>query len=291
MNRHYSYKVASNPVIDVFSGIQVLFAGESQTKPSHILGPKVYDFYLMHLVLEGKGVFTCGGKRYELRAGHTFMIEPEQLVSYASDADDPWRYRWVAFKGKEAAPLVAAAGLSVLQPIADTGSGRRAGVLYNQIFHAFRVGDSAAHLKAAGYLHLLAAAYSSALQQTEGNAGITAEGDSERLLQQMIHYLSTQYAHPVSIEQMSESLGYNRAYLSRFFKRQTGVTPVTFLLKLRIDKARQMLRERDELTIEQISASVGLQDALYFSKQFRRFYGLSPSAYREDMRRMNKQST
>jgi AraC-like DNA-binding protein len=64
------------------------------------------------------------------------------------------------------------------------------------------------------------------------------------------------------------------------------VSPITFLLNLRIDKARQMIREREGLTIEQISASVGLQDSLYFSKQFRRLYGLSPSAYRESMRQM-----
>ena len=81
----------------------------------------------------------------------------------------------------------------------------------------------------------------------------------------MIQYMSTQYAYPVSIEQMSESLGYNRAYLSRIFKQETGLTPVTYLLKLRIDKSRQLLRERPDLSIEQVSASVGMPDALYFS--------------------------
>ncbi|MNP73242.1 HTH-type transcriptional activator RhaS [compost metagenome] len=81
---------------------------------------------------------------------------------------------------------------------------------------------------------------------------------------------------------MCSSLGYNRAYLSRIFKKETGLTPVTYLLKLRIDKSRQLLRERPELSIEQIAASVGLADALYFSRQFRRFHGESPSAYRKN---------
>ncbi|MGO4369801.1 AraC family transcriptional regulator, partial [Paenibacillus sp. MCAF20] len=39
---------------------------------------------------------------------------------------------------------------------------------------------------------------------------------------------------------------------------------------------------------EQISASVGLQDALYFSKQFRKLYGQSPTAYRDSMRSMHQ---
>lgn len=61
------------------------------------------------------------------------------------------------------------------------------------------------------------------------------------------------------------------------------MTPVAFLLRLRIDKARQLLRERPDLTVEQIANSVGIPDALYFSKQFKRFYAQAPSAYRHDM--------
>ncbi|CAM3330305.1 AraC family transcriptional regulator [Paenibacillus lupini] len=284
--RQDTYKVASNPVITYNEHMNVLFAGESQTKPSHQRGPKVYDFYLMHTVLEGKGEFTCSGTSYSLQAGHTFLIEPEQLVSYMSDSDEPWLYRWVAFNGPQAAELVQAAGFSIANPVTETSQIRRVGVLYNSIFSVFRKSEPAAHMKAAGYLQLLLAEFCSVYQMSEDNTALARVDDSDKLMQQMIHYLSTQYAQPVSIEQMAESFGYNRAYLSRLFKRYTGVSPITFLLNLRIDKARQMIREREGLTIEQISASVGLQDSLYFSKQFRRLYGLSPSAYRESMRQM-----
>ncbi|WP_082198554.1 AraC family transcriptional regulator [Bacillus sp. FJAT-26390] len=280
------YTVASNPIIssDEHAPLNVLFAGESQTKPLHRLGPKVYDFYLMHIVLSGKGLFICDGARHELRAGHTFLIEPEQLISYESDHDDPWRYRWVAFNGVQSAELVTAAGLTAEQQVVFSADKRRAAALFRQIHETFRRGGAAADMMAAGYLHLLLAEYKTVLQARSESPLRTAQAEGDHLLQQVVHYLSTQYAHPVSIEQMAESLGYNRAYLSRLFKQRTGESPVTFLLKLRIDKARRMLRERPELTIEQISASVGLQDALYFSKQFRRFHGQSPTAYRETMR-------
>ncbi|MNP15401.1 HTH-type transcriptional regulator YesS [compost metagenome] len=111
------------------------------------------------------------------------------------------------------------------------------------------------------------------------------ESQVQRTVKQMILYMSTQFAHPVSIEQMCDSLGYNRAYLSRIFKKETGLSPVTYLLKLRIDKSRQLLRERPELSIEQIASSVGLTDALYFSRQFKRFCGVSPSVYRHQIDR------
>ncbi|MBM7567353.1 AraC family transcriptional regulator [Paenibacillus sacheonensis] len=278
-----TYTVLSNPVPNEHGDLYVLFAGESQTKPGHLIGPKVSDFYLMHHVLSGSGAYACAGQRHELRAGHTFLIHPDQLVSYESSEDDPWRYRWIAFEGGTAAALAADAGLDPASPVIDTGRNPRIPVLYHQMLRNFRQGGRPAHLRATGYLQLLFAEYASAL--TASDADSQQRGDEgEALTQQVLRYLSTQFAEPVSIENMADTLGYNRAYLSRLFKRQTGITPVTFLLKLRIDKAHLLLRERQELTIEQIAASVGFQDPLYFSKQFRRFYGQSPTAYREAMK-------
>ncbi|QYR20579.1 AraC family transcriptional regulator [Paenibacillus sp. sptzw28] len=282
MARPFSYTVVSNPIPNEHGDLYVLFSGESQTKPGHLIGPKVYDFYLMHHVLSGSGTFTCADKQYELQQGQTFLIPPEQLISYASSESDPWRYRWIAFEGRMAAGLAASVGLSDHQPVIDTEKNKRIGVLFHSIERTFRHGGAAAHLRSVGYLHLLFGEFSSTLQPQDGSAQRTGN-DGEALIRQIIRYLSTQYAEPVTIERMADSLGYNRAYLSRLFKQRTGLTPVTFLLKLRIDKARLLLRERPELTIEQIAASVGLQDPLYFSKQFRRFYGLPPSAYREEM--------
>lgn len=284
MSRPESYYVISNPHPDQESDLLVLFAGESQTKPAHQLGPKVYDYYLIHHVISGKGRFTVHGKEVQLHTGDSFIIEPEQLVSYVSDDNEPWYYRWIAFTGRQAAELIASIGIAAQRPIIHTGKRRHAAVLFRQIQRAFYGKKAGSHLKANGYLHLLLAEFSDALAPSTLTGDIT-HSESERIIGQAIHYLSTQYAEPITIEMMAESLGYNRAYLSRLFKRHTQVTPVTFLLKLRVDKARQLLRERLELTVEQIASSVGFHDPLYFSKQFRRWYGVSPSEYREQMKR------
>ncbi|MDQ0918228.1 AraC family transcriptional regulator [Paenibacillus sp. V4I5] len=283
MPKSESYYVVSNPLPSQESELTVLFAGESQTKPEHRLGPKVYDYYLIHYVISGKGVFSSQGEEYELGAGDSFVIEPEQLISYVSDETDPWHYCWIAFTGTQAAALVASTGVIPLQPIIHTKRNRHIPVLFRHIQQALRSKKANAQLKSIGYLHLLLGEYCETLSAST-LAGVVTEAESDRIVQQAIHYLSTQYAEPITIELMAESLGYNRAYLSRMFKRHTKVTPVTFLLKLRVDKARLLLRERLELTIEQIASSVGFYDPLYFSKQFRRWYGVSPSEYRNQIK-------
>ncbi len=240
----------------------------------------------MHYVLSGCGTFTDGEQQYELQQGSTFLIEPERLISYASSNSDPWQYRWIAFEGHDAPLLLSACGLLASGPIIGSAD-RRIGMLYHNVYRALRAGGAAAAARAVGYLQLLLGAYAEAAAEHAGDSERSGErGDS--LIRKVTHYLSAQYAVPVSIGQMAEALGYNRAYLSRVFKRDTGMTPVTFLLRLRIDKARQLLRERPELTIEQIAASVGIPDALYFSKQFKRFYNQSPSAYRREVLQMDE---
>lgn len=274
----HTYSVASNPVYYDKQNLHVLFSGTSQTLPQHQAGPKIYDYYLLHYVKGGSGIFRTEQRNYQLGAGDCFLIHPGQLVSYVSDADQPWEYRWAAFTGRESDDLVLQAGFTPEQPVlAADGDSAIPGALAGMMT-AFFANKESAHLTSLGYLYLIIGEAAERLSTYSRLPG--AGSQVKRTVKQMIHFMSSQYAHPVSIEQMCGSLGYNRAYLSRVFKQETGLSPVTYLLKLRIEKSRQLLRERPELSVEQISSSVGLTDALYFSRQFKRFCGQSPTAYR-----------
>lgn len=259
--------------------LHVLFAGESQTLPLHQAGPKIYDYYLLHYIESGSGVFRTEQRKYELGTGDCFLIHPAQLVSYISDQQQPWRYRWAAFTGTEAEQLALQAGFSPEKPVLTSAEGSVIPGALAGMMSAFYAGKESAHLTSLGYLYLIIGEASGLLISSSRLPG--AESQVKRTVKQMINYMASQYAHPVSIEQMCGSLGYNRAYLSRIFKQETGLSPVTYLLKLRIEKSRQLLRERPELSVEQVAASVGLTDALYFSRQFKRFCAQSPSTYRQ----------
>ena len=94
-----------------------------------------------------------------------------------------------------------------------------------------------------------------------------------------MRWLELQYDRPISIEQLSKSLGYHRTHLSKLFKQTVGLSPMQYLMQLRLERAKTLLDSK--WTVEQIASSVGFSDPLHFSKQFRRKYGLSPSAYRK----------
>ena len=282
-----TYYVVSNP----YQGkgeLFTLFAGHSQTYPEHQVGPKVYDYYLIHYIESGKGLFTCRDQTFELGQGASFLIEPGELTTYRSDDEEPWRYRWLAFNGKEAAELLGYEGGAGGHPDPVIQDKRLdIGQWIEAIQSTFQERAASGGLRATGFLYLILSALREAMfpdvrQEAEPLSKIEAH------VRQVVQMLTTQYAEPISIEQLADSLGYNRAYFSKMFKHYVHVSPVTFLLNMRIGKARQLLRERTELTIEQIAYSVGFNDPLYFSKQFKRFYGLAPSAYRKSVEHLKK---
>ncbi|MBW5447927.1 helix-turn-helix domain-containing protein [Cohnella sp. CFH 77786] len=282
-----TYRVVSNPVSVEAGQLTVLFAGESQTKPGHRVGPKVADYFLLHHVTSGCGIFRLEDFEARLGAGDTFLIPPNQLASYVSDEEDPWQYRWVAFTGASAAAMVESAGLGSGRPVVSTGASGEPAERCRTIYETFLARNRSASLEAAGHLLLLLASLQERTEE-EVPAPLRPSSHSEELVGQIIDYLSAQYAEPVTIEGMAEALGYNRAYLSRLFKARTGLSPATFLTRHRVDRGRRLLRERPELTIEQVASSVGFQDPLYFSKQFKRWHGQSPTDYRAAVARFGQ---
>lgn len=282
MPKKESYSLRTNRYIDEPHHVAVLFAGESQTKPSHMIGPKVYDYYLLHFIVSGKGTFFSSHREYELTAGDSFLIEPGELVSYRADASDPWYYRWIALRGEDMPHLLSELRSSKDFPVLRLVNKRSIAKWFDRIQQSLTNLSSAVRLETIGYVHLLFATYWQAIEPASYSPSWETS-KQEAIVQQAIHVLTNQYAEDLSIEHLAQQLGYNRAYLSRIFKQVTSVTPVTFLLRTRVDKARYLMREHLDLTIEQIASSAGFRDALYFSKQFRRFYQMSPSAYRSHL--------
>ncbi|TDF95802.1 AraC family transcriptional regulator [Paenibacillus piri] len=258
--------------------LSVLFSGNSQTRPLHKVGPQVLDYYLVHYIVAGRGTFRCMGHEYHLERGGSFFIFPGELVSYESDETDPWSYRWVGFKGSRADEYLYALGISQQQPVHATQQYRKMNALFRQLELTLHRRQPHCDMQSQGYLRLLLAEY--AAQRLETDVPVEQSSGIQQQVEQAIRWLTLQYHQPISIEQMAQSLGYHRTHLSKMFKQHTGMSPMNFLLKIRMERAKLLLQET--LTIEQVASSVGFSDPLYFSKQFRKWFGRSPSDYRQD---------
>jgi AraC-like DNA-binding protein len=270
-----SYNVAINP----YPGkgeLVVLFGGHGQTEPNHRVGPQVLDYHLVHYIESGCGKFHSMGREYSLSKGDFFFIFPGELVSYDSDSEFPWSYRWIGFRGNKAAQLLNEAGITPQSPVI-TIAHKRVPPIFGRIERVLSEAKANCDLSADGYMRLLIAEFAEdrIMRSKSNDEALSA---IQRQVEQAIRWLTLQYSQQISIEQMAQTLGYHRTHLSKMFKQHTGMSPMSFLLKIRMERARLLLTEN--LTIEQIASSVGFLDPLYFSKQFKKWYGSAPTEYR-----------
>ena len=103
---------------------------------------------------------------------------------------------------------------------------------------------------------------------------------SEVLYQNLLHYIHLHYFQDISIAQMAEENNIDRTYIFKLFKKYQHTSPSQYLLEYRLDKACMLLM-KTSLSITDISFAVGFQNAPYFSRQFVRYKGMTPSAYRK----------
>jgi AraC-like DNA-binding protein len=95
----------------------------------------------------------------------------------------------------------------------------------------------------------------------------------------VIGALENDFSKDWKLEDLLKIAHMSRSNLMRVFRKATGQTPIEYLVRLRIQRAMEMLRNSD-LSITEIALEVGFNDSNYFTRQFRRALGLSPRQFR-----------
>jgi len=97
----------------------------------------------------------------------------------------------------------------------------------------------------------------------------------------IISYLNENYEHKISLEQIAHNMYLSPVYISKIFKEETGESPINYLIKIRLEKAKEVLMNADNGSIKNIANQVGYDDVYHFSKLFKKYYGISPLYYRK----------
>lgn len=100
------------------------------------------------------------------------------------------------------------------------------------------------------------------------------EGGS--VVEDAIHYIRTSYMEPVTLESLAERCGMKPKYFSFLFQKYAGISPIHYLIRYRMSRARELLMT-GRYTVSEVAKSVGYSDAYYFSRLFKKHTGHAPS--------------
>ncbi|MDO4284753.1 MAG: AraC family transcriptional regulator [Eubacteriales bacterium] len=107
-----------------------------------------------------------------------------------------------------------------------------------------------------------------------------AASGSRALFEQMSAYLREHYSEEITIASLAEQSGVNRNRITYVFRRYAGMGPGEYLLRCRMERAREMLLA-DSVTVREVALAVGFSDPLYFSRIFKKHFAMSPSDFRK----------
>ena len=96
-------------------------------------------------------------------------------------------------------------------------------------------------------------------------------------------YLKDNFAKPQSMEEISHRFNFNPSYLTRIFKKHKGNSPVQYLINLRIEEAKRLIRRNPDMDFKEIGEIVGYNDNYYFYRAFKTVSGLTLSDFKEEV--------
>lgn len=100
--------------------------------------------------------------------------------------------------------------------------------------------------------------------------------DKLTIVNTILEFMNDNYMYEISLDIISQNMYLSTMYICKIFKEETGDSPINYLIKLRLAKAKEALIN-ETLSVKEIASSVGYSDVYHFSKLFKKYYGCSPS--------------
>ncbi|OOM13945.1 AraC family transcriptional regulator [Clostridium saccharobutylicum] len=248
--------------------------GIESCKSGHSYGPALRSGYMIHYILEGKGIYKINGKIYHLEKNQGFLIEPNSLIYYEADIEYPWQYTWIGFSGTKANDYLKRTTLSIDNPIFSFPENSNLLSSINSIVSSSKITSNRNLIilsKLYEFLYLLCEYFP--------NHEVITTDRPKNYIEEALLFIHQNYADIITVKDIASHICLDRSYLHRIFKKFINKSPQEYLLSFRMEKAASLITNSN-LRISDISRSVGYTDPLLFSKTFKKSKGLTPSDFR-----------
>lgn len=226
-----------------------------------------------HLLLVIEGTVTFGNTPIE--KGHLLYFPPQSTYHYCCQPHAEGRYYWLTADGTDADELFRECGLTeqCVKPLSNLRS------LTQQIDEMLRVSEDGLvqQYELNAHLQLLL----THLQRQVAPVGINPH--HRKQLKEIIHRIERYPERPISNDHLAKKCELSEHYFITLFKQYTGDTPQEFRQKILVSRACNLL-ESSDLSVQEISYLLGIDDPAYFSRLFRRRQGMSPQKYRQNLK-------
>ncbi|WP_068604647.1 AraC family transcriptional regulator [Paenibacillus swuensis] len=234
-------------------------------------------------VESGEGSLRLNQQAYELVPGTVFIMIPGQEMVIRTEPTNTLHFisfhyypAFVTWEGKTPRISERMPDHFQFSPIVQLEVSSRVNRLFREAYETW-------HEKSLGYEWRAKLLFLRVWNELSKLNSVSAEAYGEDLQQSIEHcmdYMREYYQEKITRGDLAKEAGLSESYLSTVFKKHTGISPVQYLNKLRLDAAKRLLRTT-ELPIVEVARLSGYADSFYFARMFAREIGMSPSEYRK----------
>lgn len=229
-------------------------------------------WHSLYFVQGGSGSFTVNGKKYALEKGDLFFIRPGEPVAYCTD-DDTLKYYWIAFFPEHAEEIAEILGLSQEKPVRHTKFAQRIEWIFSSVIE-WDKGTSRSYFAAISALMQILSA------ECEVEELPYSVEKHKALAESIKQTIDLNFKNPdFSVNDAAQLLYISHSTMSRVFKETMGITPVAYLIDVRLGFAAELLLEQD-ISVKELSVAAGFYDSGYFMKRFKKKFGMTVKEYR-----------
>jgi AraC-like DNA-binding protein len=241
---------------------------------SHIRRYAGRNDYQLIYICEGQCVVTLDGTVQIAYPGDCILYRPGEAQDYLlAKKVKPHTY-WIHFNGEVCQKLFETLLLQNVH-IIKAEQNREVEHLVSRVCQYYNLEVPNRELICSGMMQTILALLSNELYK--GNPHTGEKGKDK--VSEVISHIKMVPNLNITVSECADFCKMSKVHFSRFFKQITGMPPVQFVLKIRIDRAKELLDFTDK-PIAEIAEASGFPDQNYFARTFKKITGMSPTQYR-----------
>lgn len=270
-HRHYSIKENEIPRIDSRL-LSISLSKDEKDWPSVL---HTHPFTEIFFVINGKGKFLFHRDIHPIETGDLIIIPPYLEHTEQSIPGTPLQYYVLGLDGIAFQREDQTTSAQIFCNFDNLTMIRE---LFAQIYYEVKTEGYGAEMICQHLLEILILRILRSSRQLVPVSINTARMTKE--CAQIKEYLDTNYAEHITLDTLTSLTHMNKYYMAHSFVKYTGLSPIQYLNRRRLEAACQLLKDTD-LSISDIAGSTGFSSQSYFAQAFRKFYGITPIKYRK----------
>jgi len=232
------------------------------------------DYQLLY-VAAGKGYFCFNGKEEIVTAGHMVLYRPKESQKYTYYGINQTEVYWVHFTGSDVAKILREYGIPLDKHVIYTGNSPDYHRIFRNMIQEMQLHKP--HFE--DYLTMLLREIFilAGRQLTETRI---QNPQTRADIEEATQYFNKNFNQNINIEEYAVSKHMSTCWFIRNFKQYNHMTPMQYILSLRIANAQSLLTSSSS-NVTEVAAAVGYDNPLYFSRLFKKQIGLAPSEFKK----------